>query len=146
MYLALAGGEWLEYARFKCDGLAGTLKLGSVSRGGTVNVADRIGFVLTDSLGRFGFSLSADAVSIARRFGTLGLLPVKLPVGGPICGRLCGLKIREEGGGEGARSSSLSTSCITCTGIDVKDFGMVSLVSFGIDEELRGGGIGLIGE
>jgi hypothetical protein len=54
--------------------------------------------------------------------------------------------MREDGGGEGARSSSLSTSCITCTGIGVKDFGRVLLVPFGIDEELRGGGIAFIGE
>ena len=54
---------------------------GNVNRGGIVNVADRKGFVFTESLGKLGLRRSADAVSIRRRLGALGLLAFKPPPG-----------------------------------------------------------------
>lgn len=75
--------------------------------------------------------------------GTLGLLVFKPPVEDAGCGGLWCLKTREDGGGEGAESSSWVASCITCTGIDVAVM-VVSLLLFGIDVafvEAREGGI-----
>ena len=58
-----------------------------------VSVADRIGFVRTESLGKLGLRRSADFVSSRRRFGTLvrrGVTECR--------------KLTEEGGGEGDAS------------------------------------------
>lgn len=64
-----------------------------VREGGMVRVADRIGFVRTESLGKLGLRRSADFVSSRRRFGTLvrrGVMECR--------------KLTEEGGGEGEAS------------------------------------------
>lgn len=67
-----------------------------LSEGGTVSVADRIGLVRTESLGKFVFKRSADFVSSRRKFGTLGRR-----------GDEGVLKDIDEGGGEGEASITL---------------------------------------
>lgn len=68
-----------------------------LSEGGTVSVADRIGLVRTESLGKLVLRRSADFVSSRRKFGTLGRR-----------GDVGFLKDIEEGGGEGEASITLT--------------------------------------
>lgn len=76
--------------------------------GGRWRVAERMGFVRTESLGRDGFSRSAERVSRRRRPGTLGRR------GG--AGRRNPI---DDGGGDGVESATLAECGGTLGGCDV---------------------------